>query len=491
MDDRRPNTLHQTQSRKKEGGVSAATLGSIFMSAVLGLIYLFAFAVGKNSTTQLTIYFSLFFFMLSASLISDFTSVLIDIRDNYIILPKPVNDRTVVLARILHISIHVSRFVVPMCLPAFIYLIYAFGIWGGTCFLLFIMLLTLFTIFFINALYILILRITSPQKFQSIISYVQIVFAIAIYASYQIIPRMIGKLENLNLDFSTKRGIIAYPLFWFAGGWNTLYHFGGTTSELLSFVLSILVPIASIWIVIKYLATSFNNKLSMINSAGIDHNRKATVSYAKRRLGYAQVLSKLFSNRGAERMGFLFTWKMSTRSRDFRLKVYPGIGYLLVYMVMLLLNSRKLNLSEVKNESGIGKGFLLSALYFCSYLLIIAISQVVFSEKYKAAWIFFITPIKRPGEVISGSIKAAIIKFYIPIVLLVLTAGLLFIGIRILPNILLGLFNELLIVSIVVYINKRYLPFSLHQNMADKSGGFLRGLLVLICTGFIALVHFL
>src|SRR4051812_4577542 len=105
MDDRRPNTLQQTR-RQSDKPVSMATLGTMFISLLMGLLLLISFAVGEDMVTRMTIYFSFFFFMLSATLISDFTSVLIDVRDNYIILPKPVSDRTFVIARLLHIFIH-------------------------------------------------------------------------------------------------------------------------------------------------------------------------------------------------------------------------------------------------------------------------------------------------------------------------------------------------------------------------------------------------
>ena len=181
MDDRRPNTFQQTQQRKKEKQVSTATLGTMLVSAILGLMFLLVFGIGQNVVTQLTLYFSMFIFMLASTLIADFTSVLIDIRDNFIIMPKPVNDRTVVVARLLHIFIHICKLILPMTLPAFIYIIVKFGSAASLPFVLMVLLATMFTIFLINMVYIIILRITTPEKFKSIISYIQIAFAIIIY----------------------------------------------------------------------------------------------------------------------------------------------------------------------------------------------------------------------------------------------------------------------------------------------------------------------
>src|ERR1700712_4454030 len=56
-----------------------------------------------------TYYFIVFMVFMAITLISDFTTVLIDTRDQFILLPRPVNDRTIAVSRILHISIYVLR----------------------------------------------------------------------------------------------------------------------------------------------------------------------------------------------------------------------------------------------------------------------------------------------------------------------------------------------------------------------------------------------
>src|SRR5690242_2078894 len=60
MDDRRPSTLHQVRANRKEKAVNMATLGTMFISALLGLFYVVAFSIGQDKITQLCIYFSMF-----------------------------------------------------------------------------------------------------------------------------------------------------------------------------------------------------------------------------------------------------------------------------------------------------------------------------------------------------------------------------------------------------------------------------------------------
>lgn len=173
MDDRRPASLiasRKKQKQKKE--ISKATLTTMFVSVIMGCFFLFVFFLNTVVTAQLTFYFTYFMFMLVASLISDFTSVLIDVRDNYIILPKPVNDRTMLMARLLHIFIHICKLVVPMLLPGIIYMIIRFNIIAGLLLFFSGFITVIFSIFVVNAFYIFILRITRPEKFKSIISFI-------------------------------------------------------------------------------------------------------------------------------------------------------------------------------------------------------------------------------------------------------------------------------------------------------------------------------
>jgi len=491
MDDRRPNTFHQTQHNRKQTPITMSTVGTMLLCALFGLIYLMAFTFGNNIITQFTLYYSFFFFMLASTLITDFTSVLIDVRDNFIILPKPVSDRTFITARLLHIFVHICKLVVPMALPGIVYIGLNYYVTGVLYYVLMLLMLTLFTIFFINALYLLILKVTTPEKFKSIISYIQIFFAIAVYASYQVVPRLIGRYVGSDINLSGKGYSLAIPSFWFASGWKVLQSFRATPIEAVGTVLSIAVPLLSLYIVIKYLAPSFNQKLALLNSSDAEVPRKInTNKKSKQDNSFATLASKVVTQKGAERMGFIFTWKMTSRSRDFKLKVYPTIGYILVYVVLIFLNKKSINLQDIQSQNISGKILVISALYFSSLLLVMAISQITISEKYKAAWIYYACPIPKPGEVISGAIKAAVLKFYIPIVVVLTLAGIILIGPKLLPNIVLGLFNELLIASIIAYVHNRQLPFSQQQNNNSGSGNFIRSIFIMFCCGLIGLIHY-
>ena len=190
IDNRRPSTFDQMQRRNEKKELNKSTLNTMLSSLLVGGIVLLSFGISPDLTSRLTLYFSMFIFFLAATLISDFTSVLIDVKDNYIIVPKPVNDATFVTYRLLHISIHISKVLLPMLSPAIIFFFFKGLSMVVFPFIFMAFMATLFTIFLVNAIYILILKITTPEKFKSIISYIQIAFAVMIYGSYQFLPRL-------------------------------------------------------------------------------------------------------------------------------------------------------------------------------------------------------------------------------------------------------------------------------------------------------------
>ncbi len=490
MDNRRPNSIQYAQQKKSGKPIQSATRGIMMLSFFMGIFFITPFMLINNSLTQFTIFFSLYIFFLASTLITDFTSVLIDIRDNAIILPKPISDKTFLLARLLHIIIHVSKIMIPMALPSLIVIGIKYGMIGLFAILFLLPLATLFSIFIINTVYILILKITTPEKFKSIISYFQIIFTIIIYASYQLVPRLMSKtiLENYTIPKTTI--YLIAPPYWFAGSWEFLYTQSFSYNLLVAFFLSIIMPILSIWIVIKYFAPNFNQKLAMISGSEMAE-RKISISptiTSKNKL--IKRIAIFLTKNGTERMGFMLTWFMTSRSRDFKMRLYPSIGYLIVYFGIMFINSKKISLQDFKNQTNAGKLIFVTAIYFISFVIMQAIHFLRFSEKEKASWIYFTSPISQPGNIISGAVKAIILKFYIPLALMISMLGIAFIGIGIIPNLLLGLVNQVCICFLIAYISLNELPFSRTEPIANKGGNFIRGLFSLLIPFGMATVHF-
>ncbi len=489
MDDRRTSALNLNKQKKK-GPVNKATLFTMLMSFLFGIFLMLSFMEGNNSLTHFTFFFSFFMFMLAGLLIADFTSVLIDVRDNQILLPKPISEKTFIMARLLHIFVHVCKIVVPMTFPSVVLVAFVVDPWKVPAMIIAIMFATLFCIFIINAFYLLILKITTPSKFQGIISYFQVVFAIAIYGGYQLIPRLMrnDKVENLNLE--KVDWVLSLPPYWFGAFIEACTLNISSLHGYTAAVLALVLPPASIYLVVKYFAPAFTRKVALITAVDAPQ-KKVSISGKKVAGGWWRFWANLLTNKKAERMGFHFTNKMTGRSRDFRLKVYPSIGYIAVFIALTIYQSNGLDLSALKSTALGGKVMVISMLYLTAFLVIVAINQILYSEKYKAAWVFFTTPIEKPGFVISGAAKSAIVKFYLPFALVIAVAGVLFIGISFIPTLFLGLANVLLSAYIVVRLGVRQLPFSKQEEVARGGGRWMKQMAIMILPFGLAFLHFL
>ena len=112
-------------------------------------------------------------------------------------------------------------------------------------------------------------------------------------------------------------------------------------------------------------------------------------------------------------------------------------------------------------------------------------------ENFQAAGVYYSTPLKYPGQVISGTIKALFTKFFLP------AYGLLFIfsfytwGTAIMDDFVFGFFNNLLIFLLLEIFSKHYLPFSQQQNIKMQSGRFVKIILQMFIIAALVGLHYL
>jgi ABC-2 type transport system permease protein len=158
---------------------------------------------------------------------------------------------------------------------------------------------------------------------------------------------------------------------------------------------------------------------------------------------------------------------------------------------MFFIQKKNFSFDSIRNDETSAKILLLIAIYMIGMLLMQAITNIRVSDKFKAGWIFFTTPIKQPGNVISGATKALIFKFYLPFALTVSCALIPFLGWQILPNIILGLCNQLCIAFMMVYITVRDLPFANAEIGTVKGSKFAKSMLMLLLPFGMGGLHYL
>jgi len=485
MDDRKSTTFGVKRKKGKEAKNQSVMMFIAFL--VVGAFLLFFLTIFKNAATGETVFFFAWMVMMTLTLVSDFTEVLIDVRDNYLLLPQPVNDRTLTISRLLHIFIYFTRLMLGMGLPAAIYFGVKFGIIGVLTFTLQAFLSILIVIFTVNMLYLSMLRVTSARRFKEIINYFQIVFTTFVFGVYYLVLGASGELTNLEWNILDSFYTYLLPPAWIAGLSGLLLHQTWTTQMIILGATAILVPLVLIYLVVKVLAKNFNQKMiGLMLDGGEDKKEKVIKTQGKQNL-MGWFSEKVTSNL-EEKAGFELTWLITNRSRDFKLKVYPAFGMIIVLFLYSILQTDG-EISEKFAQIQAGSIYFL-LIYYSSFAMLSALGSVVYSNQYKAAWVLNTPPVETPGHLLMGVLKSLFIKFFLPCYLII-TVGIVYVwGIPALLHLGIGFLNLILIFGVMSHSYLNRLPFSEDWANQSKGTNFLNVMGAMMVAGLVGFLHY-
>jgi ABC-2 type transport system permease protein len=488
MDSRRPSAMFANRRKAvapsgKASSSWTASLVTIIMGTFLG-VTLFIF---KMPLVGQTVYFGMFMVLMALTLITDFTTVLLDVRDQYILLPRPVNDRTLAVSRIMHISIYVFRLAFLQGLPGIIMIGYIDGLLAVPLFIIQVIQVTLLSVLLVNVVYLLLMKTVSPQKFKDIISYFQIVFSIVIFGAYYLLPRLINISLLAQIDLLHYGWSYFLPPIWIAALNEVLIHPGrATLLTSLMAIAGITVPLAGLWFVAKVLAPGFNKRLAVAATSDGSNTAPALIGTAKKaKFDLAGPIANLVAADPVENAGFRITWKLAARIREFKIKVYPSFAYVPIYFLYLILNSKE-SLHDRLYKLQNGPGYIV-LIYLSTFTISAILQHISFSEKYKPAWVYYALPITQPGKILSGMYKAVVTLYYLPYCLVLGAISIAMWGPQVINDLILAYFAGMIYGILMALFMVKGLPFS-KPVMVKQSGG--RIFTSFIITSFIGAVGF-
>lgn len=474
MDSRRMPPVFNGSKVKKEGN---QFVKSLWLYVLYGVFLLAPFLfLGDQFIFFTSIMFSMLMFILMTSMVSDFSAVLLDIRDKNILHSKPISKRTLNAAKTVHILIYMflltgSFVIIPLVLsiirkgPAFA-LIFAIEILLISC------LVVVFTAF----VYLFILRFFSGEKLKDIINYVQIILSIAIMISYQLVARSF-ELINLDVTYSFAWWHLLLPPIWFGAPFELFLNSDLSPHIIILTLFALFAPILSIVLYIR-LMPAFERNLAKLAS---DSNRKKKKSH-----NLASFWSKLLCRTKEERTFYLFSSLMMKQERDLKLKIYPQLGMAFIFPFIFLL-------ADLRDSSfeDLGRGYKYMMIYFSLIMIPTVVHMLKFSGTYKGQWIYRAAPIRHEASMYSGTLKACIINYFLPIFLILSTLFIWIFSFRILPDLLVVLLVAIAM-TLVSYriLNGEVYPFSSSpEHTQDASGLKVFGSMLVI--GFFVIVHFI
>jgi ABC-2 type transport system permease protein len=457
-DQRRVPTVFQQQGKKgKESKDENRFIKSLWVYALFGLFIIPFVLIGENYIFQMSIAFAVIMFIIMTSMISDFSVVILDIRDNTILFTKPVEKKTISLAKTIHVCVYLFFLTAAMTLIPLIVALINQGLWFFLLFLAGIVLSDILIVVFTALLYYLILKYFDGEKLKDIINYVQIGLSIGLAVGYQVVARSF-EFVDLQVAFTAQWWQVFFPPMWFGSLFEWVLNGENSTLIILFSVMALLFPFAALGIYIKILPT-FEKNLQKLNSHGGKRRKKPNP--------IGKSLMKLMCYSREERAFYQFAHYMMKNEREFKLKVYPGLGFAIVLPFIFVFNH--LMMSSFEDLSS-------SKVYLSIYASLIVIPTVVmqlgYSGKYKGSWIYKVAPVERHTPIHKGTLKAFLAKLFIPLYFVMAVCFLVLFGMKLLPGLIVVLVSAFIYTVVCYKLLSDGLPFSESFDGVKQSDGW-------------------
>ncbi|WP_322020554.1 ABC transporter permease [Clostridium butyricum] len=413
------------------------------------------------------------FFVLT-SFISDFSNVLLDVRDKNVIGTKGVNNKTIAAAKVTHICYYI--FLISLALSWLSIIgMFRFGILTGILFLGELIVADILMIVITALIYLFILRFFNGEKVKDIINFVQIGLTIVMTIGYQFLGRMFNVFD-LKIVYKSRIWNLLLPPMWFAA---PLYAVNGGEIDkiiIMLITLAFIVPIIAIILYLKNIS-KFEDSLSKLNSVRNNEKEKSK--------GVFYRFGRWTCRNNEEKAAYNLSVSVMKREREFKLKAYPNLGFIIIFPIFFIF-------IFTNNYEGIKSIPLSMSLNIYWFILMIPaiLMTLQYSNDYKAAWIYESVFIKDTANIYRGVYKALIVNLLLPLYLVESVIFTVIFGIQVL-GILIIVFIFLLIFIVAQHlIGKLRLPFTTKAGVVDNGSNLLNTLLGMILVGVAATINY-
>ncbi|MGG1676234.1 hypothetical protein ACIFOT_10870 [Neobacillus sp. NRS-1170] len=474
MDGRRTPTIFNQQTKKKKKPEENGFMKSLGMYVLLSLMLIPFTILGSNFLYQMSIFYGIVMFLVMTSMISDFSNVLLDVRDKAILLTKPVNKKSLNVAKTIHICIYLIYLTTALTAIPLIIGTYRHGVLFLLLGVIGLVLVNLLIVVVTAIIYYFILRFFDGEKLKDIINYVQIGLSVSIAVGYQVLARSFSVVE-MNITFTPSWWQFLIPPIWFGAPFE-LFLQHQSDFYIISFsLLALFIPIIAIIIYSRMMPSFERNLQKLTNNSGGSSRKKHW---------WINGLVNVICRSKEEKIFFRFADNMMRNEREFRLKVYPALGMSLIFPFIFMFNEIQMNSFAHLVSS---KWYL--AVYFSCLMIPNAVAMLKYSGKYKGAWIYQTAPLQSLAPLYSAVLKVFISNLFLPIYIIISAIFIGIFGLKIIDDLLVVLVTAILFTIICSNYLKGTLPFSESFEDALQSGG-LKVILALLCLAVFAGIHF-
>ncbi|WP_297517669.1 hypothetical protein [uncultured Clostridium sp.] len=445
-------------------------LTTLILYLFIGSMSSFLFALPLPAQDILGVVITFFMIFIGTRIISVFSTVLIDTKDSSILLPKPVNKKTLSMARFLYaiyyIGIMSFAFIIVPAIIAGIAFAPSFGI----VLLVEIIFVDLFLVAIVALLYYYVLKFFDGEKLKDVVNGIQIILAIIIFVlshAMYIIQPIAMRLKDMSFHI----WFFFTPTFWFTSPYVLLQ---GNIN-----IISIIGSVCAIFIPLIFIGVY----LSVLENFEIYLQKLDQVSKSKKRAKFSLMnsIGKMLCTGKQELAFFDFSIEMLKSEREFKTKLYPQIvSSILSPVVIILAFSQNLTYKELKIEPW----------YLAFYLGTAGIASLVYmikySNAYKGAWIYQVVPLRDESIAFTGALKAFFVRVILPTLIIIAIAMVIVWGNSVIPQAITIIFATALAVAVSYKYTTTSLPFSVSfrdRPRGNKGKGYTVTIILALAAG--------
>lgn len=466
-----------------EGQEHSSFVKSMWIYAFVGLAPALAMLSQGSLFAVMTLYFGIVLFILLTSLVSNFSGLLLEVRDRTILSTKPVTSRTISAAKLAHIAIHLTILCTALAGPGLALGAYRFGFAFFGVMVVSLVLLCMLAVCVTSLLYIAVLRYFDGEKLKDIIIMFQIFLMITMNLGFQLFNRTIG-LRGLAIYLEPAWWQIFVPPAYFAGLISFVVGASRSRPYILLSLLGFAVPVLAMWLHISVGSPHIEKYLAKLESSG------STARYRETTLTLLiQRVTRLIAPERIEGAFIRFAHAMLTKERALKLQLYPqfAFGVALPFIAGLLPTlGNEMSWGALSDALRGGVNVL-----FIYAFLVAPVSMVRFidySESYRASWVYKALPLKNPGRAMRGAMQGYLLSYLALPVLVLIVVTLALLGVESGKHLVIILTSSLLVMLLGACLGKKRMPFSAALGQV-VGGDMVESLARVIFLGVLAFIH--
>ena len=401
IDSRKDNRLEGVTGRLKED--KNPFFGSLWVYFLMGAFCLFTFRI-PSVLYQVVVFFFFLFVMLIATLVSQFSTILLDLKSQLFLSSKPISKRTLQVAKSTHIIIYVMAFSLSLSLFFIMGSFFFHGLQIGLAVLVLTAMTTIWSYIFTTLIYAVALVHLDGETLKNIIVYFQITLMAVTFLSYHLFGQLYNIIDLNNFSFQIGGAFWQFVMIpiWFAAPIDFLLNGLSMTNLLMTglLVFSTILLLAGF----MHYGDSIDQNLQKMNT----DTKRAQVPTI-----YQRVSQRLSCHGAVEKVLFNYYWHFLREDREFKTRLYPAMISTLIVPVVFIYS-----IFFTGGDSDFSL-FNVSLLAYVPYTLLLLLPNVLlmiqYSKHYQASWVYQILPDNDPELHIQASAKAVLSRLFFPI----------------------------------------------------------------------------